>query len=36
MAGEDQGGVIYSARTAWSRNAATPLLRTLRTETGGA
>jgi Na+/H+ antiporter NhaA len=36
MAGEEQGGVIYSARTAWSRNAATPLLRTLRTETGGA
>jgi Na+/H+ antiporter NhaA len=36
MAAEDPGGVIYSARTAWSRNAATPLLRTLRTETGGA
>jgi Na+/H+ antiporter NhaA len=36
MAAEDPGGVIYSARTAWSRNAATPLLRTLRSETGGA
>jgi Na+/H+ antiporter NhaA len=27
---------MYMARTAWSRNVSTPLLRTLRTETGGA
>jgi Na+/H+ antiporter NhaA len=32
----EQGGVMFVARTAWSRNVATPLLRTLRTETGGA
>jgi Na+/H+ antiporter NhaA len=36
MAAEEQGGVMYMARTAWSRNVSTPLLRTLRTETGGA
>ena len=37
MAEEQQpSGVMWIARTAWSRNVSTPLLRTLRTETGGA
>ena len=31
-----EGTPLYLARTAWSRNVATPLLRFLRTETGGA
>ena len=31
-----QSGMLFIARTAWSRNVSTPLLRTLRTETGGA
>ncbi|MGD0197209.1 MAG: Na+/H+ antiporter NhaA [Solirubrobacteraceae bacterium] len=34
MSGEDTS--LYLARTAWSRNVATPLLRFMRTETGGA
>jgi Na+/H+ antiporter NhaA len=33
---EEQSGLMWVARTAWSRNVSTPLLRTLRTETGGA
>jgi Na+/H+ antiporter NhaA len=36
MSGENESGVMFVARTAWSRNVSTPLLRTLRTETGGA
>jgi Na+/H+ antiporter NhaA len=36
VASEQQTGAMYIARTAWSRNVSTPLLRTLRTETGGA
>jgi Na+/H+ antiporter NhaA len=33
---ESEETPLYLARTAWSRNVATPLLRFLRTETGGA
>jgi Na+/H+ antiporter NhaA len=33
---QEQSGMLFIARTAWSRNVSTPLLRTLRTETGGA
>ncbi len=36
MTAEEQTGKMFVARTAWSRNVSTPLLRTLRTETGGA
>ena len=36
MADDQAGADGFVARTAWSRNVATPLLRFLRTETGGA
>jgi Na+/H+ antiporter NhaA len=36
MAGEESSGLMFTARTAWSRNLGTPLRDFLKTETGGA